>query len=499
MLINRIVIVGGGTAGWMAAAALSRLTSDNPVEVTLIESELIGTVGVGEATIPPFVDFNKLLGIDESTMLSEVQGTFKLGIQFVNWGNKGESYFHPFGNYGYEVDGVSFHNIWLKYRMGGDQRPLHNFSPETIAAQHRKFALTDTNARQDLPPINYAYHLDAGQYAQFLRRYAENRGVVRLEGRIGDVAVHGDTGFVQSVKLENGDVIEGDLFIDCSGFRGLLIEQALETGYEDWTHWLPCDRAVALPSSNDGPDLPYTRATAWSAGWQWRVPLQNRNGNGHVYCSQYMSDDEAHNILRDNLDGDILADPNFLRFKTGRRKKFWNKNVVALGLAAGFMEPLESTSIHLINTGVSKLVSLLSLDGISKSQEDAFNRLTIKEYERIRDFLILHYKATARDDSPFWNYCRTMNIPASLKEKIDLFRINGQIFREEDELFSPTSWVAVMLGQGIMPTNFNPMTATLKEPALLHEVAEVEKSIQYLVQNMPTHRDFVQKYCPAVR
>lgn len=497
MTIKRIVIVGGGTAGWMAAAALSRLKSDNPVDITLIESEQIGTVGVGEATIPPFVLFNRMLDIDEQELLSEVKGTFKLGIQFVNWGNRGDSYFHPFGNYGYEIDGVSFHNVWLKYRMAGDQRPLHNFSPETIAAQHRKFARTETLQRDDLPPINYAYHLDAGQYARFLRRYAEARGAVRIEGKVDNVRLHEETGFVASLTLDNGSEIAGDLFIDCSGFRGLLIEQALQTGYEDWSRWLPCDRAVALPCANSGPDLPYTRATAWSAGWQWRVPLQHRNGNGHVYCSQYMSDDEAHGILTDNLDGEVLAEPNFLRFTTGRRKKFWNKNVVALGLAAGFMEPLESTSIHLIHTGVSKLIALLSLDGVSKAQEDAFNRLTIKEYERIRDFLILHYNATERDDSPFWNYCRTMSIPDSLQEKIDLFRINGQIFREEDELFTETSWVAVMMGQGISPANFNPMTATLKEPALSIEVGEVEKSIRFLVNALPSHSDFVRQYCPA--
>lgn len=497
MTINRIVIVGGGTAGWMAAAALSRLKSDNPVDIILIESEQIGTVGVGEATIPPFVLFNRMLEIDEQELLSQVKGTFKLGIQFVNWGNQGDSYFHPFGNYGYEIDGVPFHNVWLKYRMAGDQRPLHAFSPETIAAQHRKFARTETMQRDDLPPINYAYHLDAGEYARFLRRYAEARGAVRIEGKVDDVSLHEESGFVASLRLDDGSEIAGDLFIDCSGFRGLLIEQALETGYEDWSRWLPCDRAVALPCANSGPDLPYTRATAWSAGWQWRVPLQHRNGNGHVYCSTYMSDDEAHGILTDNLDGEILGEPNFLRFTTGRRKKFWNKNVVALGLAAGFMEPLESTSIHLIHTGVSKLIALLSLDGISKAQEDAFNRLTTKEYERIRDFLILHYNATQRDDSPFWNYCRTMSIPDSLREKIDLFRINGQIFREEDELFTATSWVAVMMGQGITPTNFNPMTATLKEPDLSIEVGEVEKSIRFLVNALPSHGDFVRQYCPA--
>ncbi|RDC60844.1 Tryptophan 7-halogenase [Alteripontixanthobacter maritimus] len=497
MAIGKIVIVGGGTAGWMAAAAMSRLVSGNDVSVTLVESEQIGTVGVGEATIPHFVDFNRLLDIDEREMLSEVQGTFKLGIQFVNWGQIGESYFHPFGNYGYQIDGVDFHNIWLKQRMEGNDRPIHAFSAETIAAMHRKFSRTEDFQRDDLPPINYAYHLDAGRYAQYLRKYAEARGAVRREGKVADVALYGETGHVASVTLDSGDVIEGDFFIDCSGFRGLLIEQALASGYEDWSQWLPCNRAVALPCTNDGGTLPYTRATAHSAGWQWRVPLQERNGNGHVYCSEYMSDDEAHAILRNNLDGEVLAEPNFLRFTTGRRNKFWNGNVVALGLSAGFMEPLESTSIHLINTGISKLVALFSLDGVTQAQEDAFNRLTGKEYARIRDFLILHYKATQRTDSAFWDYCRTMDVPETLQEKIDLFRANGQIFREEDELFTATSWVAVMLGQGIAPTGYNPMTATLKEPALSEELSEVERSITHLVGAMPSHRDYVQKYCPA--
>lgn len=496
MPIERIVIVGGGTAGWMAGAALSRIKAGRPVEIVLIESEEIGTVGVGEATIPPFVDFNTLLEIDEAELLSAVQGTFKLGIQFTNWGALGESYLHPFGKYGYEIDGVSFHHIWHQMRGNGDPRPLQVFSPETMAAAARRFAKVDAD-RQDLPPINYAYHLDAGRYARFLRAYAEKRGVVRREGRIADVALEGDTGDVESVTMIDGEVIAGDLFIDCSGFRGLLIEQALKTGYEEWTRWLPCDRAVALPSARPGPPLPYTKATAWSAGWQWQVPLQRRNGNGHVYCSAFMEDDEALAILKANIEGEIQAEPNFLRFTTGRRRKFWNRNVVALGLAAGFMEPLESTSIHLVNTGISKLIALLSLDGITDAQRDAFNRLTGKEYARIRDFLILHYNATRRDDSPFWNYCRTMAIPDTLAEKIALFRANGQIFREEDELFTETSWIAVMLGQGLEAGGHNVMADAVGGARIAHEVGEMERSIRFLVQHMPSHQDFLARYCPA--
>jgi tryptophan halogenase len=499
MAIEHIVIVGGGTAGWMAAAALSNLRKGRDLAITLVESEMIGTVGVGEATIPPFVDFQRLLGIDEAEMLAAAQGSFKLGIQFVNWGKIGDSYIHPFGNYGYEIGGLSFHHIWHHQKTIGDKRPIQVFNAETMAAFHGKFAKTDQMQRDDLPPINYAYHINAIAYAGFLRKYAETRGVVRQEGKVCDVLLNGESGFVTSIKLESGQEISGDLFIDCSGFRGLLIEQALETGYEDWTHWLPCNRAVALPCDreDDSPPPPFTRATAHSAGWQWQVPLQHRNGNGHVYCDAYMSADEATDILLKNIAGKPTADPNHLRFVTGRRKKFWNKNVIALGLSAGFMEPLESTSIHLINTGINKLIALLSLDGVTQAQEDSFNRLTTKEYARIRDFLVLHYSSTTRDDSEFWNYCRTMSIPDSLQEKIDLFRLNGQIFREDDELFTETSWAAVMMGQGIAMQGHNAMAETLEHAQTKAELDEIEKSIRFLVHHMPEHREFLQKYCPA--
>ena len=499
MTIQHIIIVGGGTAGWMAAAALSRLKAGRPVEITLIESEAIGTVGVGEATIPPFVGFNELIGVEEREMLAAVGGTFKLGIQFENWGKLGDSYIHPFGAYGYTMGGISFHHVWHRMAQGGDKRPIQVFNLETMAAYFGKFARTEDYKRDDLPPVNYAYHLDAGRYAAFLRKLAESRGVVRQEGKVVDVAQDPESGFVTGVTLDDGRQFAGDLFIDCSGFRGLLIEQALKTGYDDWSNYLPCNRAVALPclrEDGSGP-LPYTRATAHSAGWQWQVPLQHRNGNGHVYCNEYMSDDEAHSILVNNIAGKPGAEPNFLRFLTGRRKKFWNKNVVALGLASGFMEPLESTSLHLVNTGINKLIALLSLDGVTQAQEDAFNRLTGKEYARIRDFLILHYNSTTRDDSPFWNYCRNMPVPDSLTEKVELFRQNGQIFREDDELFTETSWAAVMMGQGIKMGGHNAMADAVKEPTTRREIDEMEKSIQFVVQHMPSHGDYLQKYCPA--
>lgn len=499
MAIDNIIIVGGGTAGWMAAAALSRLRAGRPVAITLVESEAIGTVGVGEATIPPFLDFNRLLDIDEREMLAATQGSFKLGIQFVNWGKQGDSYIHPFGNYGYQMAGVSFHHVWHKLHQAGDLRPIQVFNMETMAAHFGRFARTEDYQRDDLPPVNHAYHIDAGRYARFLRSYAEKRGVVRHEGKVTNVAQNGENGFVTAIMLDNGTEIKGDLFIDCSGFRGLLIEQTLKTGYDDWSEFLPCDRAVALPclrEDGSGP-LPYTRATAHSAGWQWQVPLQHRNGNGHVYCSNFMGDDEAHDILVSNIAGKPQAEPNFLRFVTGRRKKFWNKNVVALGLSAGFMEPLESTSLHLVNTGINKLIAVLSLDGINQVQEDSFNRLTGKEYDKIRDFLILHYKATSRDDSEFWNYCRTMPVPGSLTEKIELFRHNGQIFREDDELFTETSWAAVMMGQGIAMGGHNAMADSLTGPETAKEIDGIEQSIRHVVEHMPAHGDYLQKYCPA--
>ena len=503
MAIENIVIVGGGTAGWMAAAALSRLKKTNRVNITLVESEAIGTVGVGEATIPPFVNFNELLEVGESEMLSAVQGSFKLGIQFENWGQLGDSYIHPFGAYGYNMGGIAFHQVWHRFKQEGDKRPLQVFNVETMAAYFGRFAktadYTNNGQRGDLPPVNYAYHINATAYAAFLRKYSEARGVVRQEGKINDVKLDGESGDVASIQLESGQIIEGDLFVDCSGFRGLLIEQALETGYEEWTHWLPCNRAVALPCNRDdgSPPPPFTKATAHSAGWQWQVPLQHRNGNGHVYCDSFMDADEATDILIKHMAGKPTADPNHLRFVTGHRKKFWNRNVVALGLAGGFMEPLESTSIHLINTGIDKLISMLSLEGINDAQRDTYNRLGIKEYQRIRDFLILHYKATERTDSEFWNYCRTMSVPDTLTQKIELFKANGQIFREEDELFTETSWAAVMLGQRIAMNHHNAIADTLDLRKTASELAEMEQSIRYVVQNMPPHQDYLAKYCPA--
>ena len=497
MSIQNIVIVGGGTAGWMAASAFSCFANKGLAKVTLVESEDVGIVGVGEATIPPILGFNKLIGVDEAEMLAAVGGTFKLGIQFVNWGKQGDSYFHPFGTYGYEIDGVPFHQVWHKFRQAGDRRPLYLFNIETMAAQYGKFARTNNEARPDLPPVNYAYHIDAVKYGQFLRKFSEARGVKRIEGLVESSKLNSGTGFVESIQLKDSQTIEADFFIDCSGFRGLLIEQALKTGYEDWTHWLPCDRAWAVQSEQPDEPLPYTRSTAHSAGWQWRVPLQDRLGNGHVFSCKYMSDEDALKILMDNLDGEPTIEPRLLRFVTGHRKKFWNKNVVAIGLSSGFMEPLESTSIHLIYTAINKLMLIFSLKGVEPVQEEVFNRLALKEFRKIRDFLILHYNASSRDDSEFWNYCRTMDVPDSLTEKVELFRHNGQFFREEDELFDVTSWAAVMLGQGVAPQSYSPLVDAIDQDRLIKEVAEMEKSIKFVVGHMPSHQAYLKSYCPS--
>lgn len=499
--IEKVVVVGGGTAGWMAAAALSRFFADGKRTITLIESSEIGTIGVGEATIPPIRNFNGMLDIPENEFLRETRATFKLGIEFVDWGRVGDRYIHPFGNLGRDFHGISFHQLFLRevFRGAADPSSFADYSMSAVAAGLKRFGRPSADARSPVSEINYAFHFDATLYADYLRRLAERQGTVRREGKIVQVRRHGETGDVASVALEDGVVIEGDLFIDCSGFRGLLIEQALETGYDDWRHYLPCDRAVALPCEREdgsGP-APFTKATAHSAGWQWCVPLQSRNGNGHVYCSEYMSDDEAHDILVNNLAGKPGAEPNFLRFVTGRRKKAWNRNVIAIGLSSGFMEPLESTSIHLINSGINRLVAILSLDGVTQNQQDTYNRLTDKEYRRIRDFLILHYNATARDDSPFWDYVRTMEVPETLTEKIALFKANGQIFREEDELFNETSWAAVMMGQGIHMDGHGPIAASMVIPELKGELDEMEKSVRFAVQQMPSHAEYVARYCPA--
>jgi tryptophan halogenase len=497
--IRDIVIVGGGTAGWMAAAALARVLGAD-YRVRLVESDAIGIVGVGEATVPHLKAFNNLLAIDEIAFMRQVQGTFKLGIQFNDWGRIGDSYIHGFGTQiGQPLGLLPFQQFWIKARALGFAQDIGAYSLNTLAAPRGKFMVSASDAPPNSPLANiaYAYHFDAGLYARYLRGYAEARGVVRTEGTIARVELDPGDGFVDAVVLESGERVAGDLFIDCSGFRGLLIEEALHTGYEDFTHWLPCDRALAVPTRNAGPPTPYTRSTARPAGWQWRIPLQHRTGNGYVYSSAHVSDDEATATLLANLDAPALAEPRPLRFTTGRRKKCWNRNVVALGLSSGFMEPLESTSIFLIQSGISKLLNLFPREGISEVLVGRYNDQLAWEFDRIRDFLVLHYVATTRDDSPFWDQCRTMAIPDGLRDNIALFRDSGRFFRNGEEMFADVSWVQVMLGQGIMPQGWSPLVDQVPEADLRRFVAGVGDTVARCVDAMPMHQQFIDRFCAA--
>lgn len=492
--IKNITIVGGGTAGWMAAATLAHLLDGRQVAITLVESAVIGTVGVGEATIPPIINFNKMLGISEAEFIRATNGTFKAGIEFENWGGLGERYIHPFGDFGRDIETLPLHHHWLAAKARGYERSLFDFSLMVQAARRGRFMPAPSeDPRSVLSGIHYAYQFDAGLYAAFLRNYAEARGVERVEGQIADVRQDPDNGHVAALVLNDGRVIDGEFFVDCSGFRGLLIEGALKAGYDDWSAWLPCDRAVAIPSENVGPPPPYTKATARDAGWQWRIPLQHRTGNGHVYCSAFMDDDEAHTILSQSLAGAPMADPNQLRFTTGIRRKVFDRNVVSLGLAAGFMEPLESTSIHLVQTGLARLMSLFPDKRFNQIDIDTYNERTRIEYERIRDFLVLHYTATKRDDTPFWRHCRTIEQPGALKEKIERYRQTGRIFRENNELFTVSSWLAVMHGQGIVPEGYDPMTDRFDDDQMLSRLDRMADVIGRAADAMPTHTDYIEK------
>jgi tryptophan halogenase len=496
--IRSILIVGGGTAGWMAAAALAKVLGP-ACAIRLIESEEIGTVGVGEATVPHLKLFNSVLEIDEVEFIREVKGTFKLGIQFVDWGRAGDRYIHGFGTIGHDYGLLPFHQYWLKLHLAGQAGDIGDYSLNTAAAPLGKFM----SAAGDVPPssplanITYAYHFDAGLYAAYLRRYSEARGVRRTEGRVVDVQLRGSDGFIEAVKLESGELVAADLFIDCSGFRGLLIEQALHTGYDTWTHWLPCDRALAVPCENVGPPTPYTRSTARAAGWQWRIPLQHRTGNGYVYSSAYLRDDAAADTLMSHLDGPALAEPRLLTFTTGRRRRFWNRNCVAIGLASGFLEPLESTSIYMIQSGIARLLNLMPDRSFSEVLIGRYNAQAAFEVESIRDFLILHYFATERRDSPFWQYCSSMSIPDQLAGNIRLFRDSGRFFRNGEEMFALTSWVQVMLGQHILPQSYHPAVDLVPERDLHGLVHGVREVIASCVAAMPAHQAFIDRFCKS--
>ncbi len=495
--IRKVVVVGGGTAGWMAAAALSTLLPAGSIEVVLVESDEIGTVGVGEATIPPLMAFNDLLGINEDEFVAATQGTFKLGIEFVDWGAVGERYFHPFGSHGADFNGLHFHHLYLRESKRRALADIREWSMSGVAAELGRFARPGPDARLPLSQLVYAFHFDAGLYARFLRAHAERKGVARVEGKIVDVTLDGDSGHVRSVTLASGNTIDGDLFIDCSGFRGLLIEEKLGTGYEEWTRWLPCDRAVAVPCALPGPPDPFTRSTARSAGWQWRIPLQHRMGNGLVYSSAHLDGEGAEALLLANLEGEPLVQPRHLAFTAGRRRLAWNANVVSLGLSGGFIEPLESTSIHLVQSGIVKLLALFPDRNFGPPERDEYNRQMQDVFEDVRDFIILHYKATRRDDSDFWNYCRTMDIPDKLATKLDLWRSKGRLFRDGQELFGAPSWVAVLLGQGVVPEDQDPRIAAIDPAVAADALEKMHISYRKMAEQMPAHADFIAQACAA--
>ncbi len=486
----KIVIAGGGTAGWMTAAALSNALGE-VIDLTLVESDAIATIGVGESTIPPMALFNRLLGINEDDFMRETQATFKLGINFENWKDVGEAYFHSFGVTGKDHWTAGFQHFWMHGLKQGHPQSYDDYCLELRAALEGKFAhLPDER-------MNYAYQLDSSRYAAFLRKRAQRDGAKRVEGRIAEVELNGASGNIAALKLDGDQRIEGDLFIDCTGFRALLIEGALHTGFDDWTHYLPCDSAIAVQTASVHPPVPYTRAIAHDAGWQWRIPLQHRGGNGIVYCTRYLSKDAALERLLGSVEGDVLTEPNVIRYTTGVRRKQWNSNCVAIGLSGGFMEPLESTSIHLIQRAVLRLIRMLPSGQMSKRDIDEFNDQQFVDMEQIRDFLILHYKVTERRDSPFWRQCAAMAIPDSLEQKIELFRETGRVFRKNEELFVENSWVQVMMGQGIVPQSYHQIAAKLRPDELDKFLSMLRDGVSKTVAGLPTHGSYIARYCAA--
>jgi tryptophan halogenase len=487
-----VCILGGGTAGWMTASALSKKLKKSIDTITLVESEAIGIVGVGEATLPHIKLFNEGLGIKENVFIKETQATFKLGIEFCDWGRLGQSYVHPFGDFGKPINDVDFYQHWIKLNQHGDISKLGEYASGIVTAKNDKFQMPNAGKTELQRAFGYAYQFDAALYAKFLRKFSEDNGVTRVEGKVVDVSQDPVTANINSITLENGQEIEADLFVDCSGFRGVLIEQALQSGYQDWSNWLPCNRAVAVPCESNGVLSPYTRATARKAGWQWRIPLQHRTGNGHVYWDEFISEDEATSQLLANLDGPALAEPKQLFFKTGRRNHFWKNNVVAIGLSAGFLEPLESTSIHLIQEGITNLLELFPHEAPSPLDINEYNSRMALQYERVRDFLLLHYVATKRDDSEMWRYFTNMTLPDTLQEKIDGWMHRGYVQRYEFGAFLPPSWVAVMIGQNLMPNNYDPRVDTINFEQVQHASKAMREDIAQGVSQAKTQADFLR-------
>ena len=487
--VRRVVIAGGGTAGWMVAACLSK-TLGKALEIRLVESEEIGTVGVGEATIPTLLTYQELVGIPEQEFMAETQATFKLGIKFEGWRDVGEDYIHSFGLTGTDHWTAGFQHFWLKARERGLARDYGDYCLELRATQENRFA--------HLPRagMNYAFHLDASLYAKYLRKLAERHGVQRIEGKIAEVVQHPD-GDIAALRLNDGTLVEGELFVDCTGMRSLLLGETLGVKYQDWSHWLPCNRAVAVQTKSVGPAVPYTRSIAHPFGWQWQIPLQHRVGNGMVYSNQHVSDDEALATLLKNLQGEVLTQPRVIPFLPGQREKVWERNCVAIGLSSGFLEPLESTSIHLIQRGIIRLLQSFPNDGLRQVDIDEVNFKAASEMEHIRDFIILHYKVTNRTDSDFWNYCRTMDVPATLQHRLDLFRETGRVFRAGNELFAENSWIQVMLGQGMMPEQYHHIANLMDDRELTGFLEEIRTRVERTVAQLPPHADYVSRYAPA--
>ncbi len=484
--IKKVVIAGGGTAGWMAAAAISKLMGKN-LDIVLVESEMIGTIGVGEATIPTMIFFNRLLDIPEKEFLAAVQGTYKLGIKFENWGGLDEDYIHAFGVTGKDCWACGFQHFWLRGKQLGISSGFGDYCLERRAAEAEKFAHLPNNG------LNYAFHIDASLYARFLRKMSEDHGVRREEGKISGVQTHPVSGYITSLELDNGNRIDGDFFIDCTGMRALLIEKALHTGYESWSQWLPCDSAVAIQTRSVSEPIPYTRSIAREAGWQWRIPLQHRVGNGIVYSSNFMDDDTARDTLLANIEGENLTNPLQIKFSPGRRLKQWHKNCLAVGLSSGFLEPLESTSIHLIQQNVVRFLRMFPTAGIKQSEVDEFNKQADFDVERIRDFIILHYKVTNRTDTAFWRHCRNMEVPQTLQHRLDIFRETGHVFREAAELFDD-SWQQVMIGQGLLPERYHALVDTMSLRELTDFLGHVKSNVDKTIQGLPAHSDYLASF-----
>ena len=496
MKLKQIVIVGGGAAGWMTAAALSRLLPKNEVELTLVESDEIGIIGVGEATIPDMLQFNLFLGIAEAELMRATQATFKLGIEFVDWSGDGSRYFHPFGFHGIDIDGVDFHQYWLRSRAAGNPRSIGEYCLTEIVAEKNRFGFPDLRvAGAPASYLRYAYHFDATLYAGFLRHYAEQRGVKRVEGKVCDVLRAPESGDLAAVRLASGQTIGGDFFFDCTGFRALLMS-ALEVPWTDWRHWLPCDRALAVACQHDGPPRPFTRSTAKRAGWQWKIPTRQRTGNGHIYCSEFMSEDEATAALLDGIDGPAIGTPRLIRFGTGHRQRFWEKNCVAIGLSSGFLEPLESTSLYLIRQGISRFIALFPDASQAPILRDEYNRWMQRDFEQVRDLLVFHYFANGRNE-PFWRHCRDIAIPDTLRRRLALFAEGGRFLRNEGELFPNASWVAVMLGQGVMPRAPDPLIAHVPVAEIESKLELLRRAMNDYADQLPAHDEVLRTYCSA--